>query len=90
MVAWDESKRQINVKQQALDFPGSENVFDGPVVRQENDRKAYGEMRINLLGLLFGQVVHKTYTERGDEIHVIALRKASTHETRYYFSQANS
>ena len=89
MVTWDESKRQINVKQHALDFPGSESVFDGPVVTQEDDRMAYGEMRINLLGLLFGQVVHMTYTERGDDLHVISLRKAPTHVTRYYFSQAN-
>ena len=50
---------------------------------------AYGEMRINLLGLLFGQVVHMTYTERGEDLHVISLRTATTHETRYYFSQAN-
>ena len=27
------------------------------------------------------------HTERGDEIRIISIRKATKHETRYYFSQ---
>ena len=41
-------------------------------------------MRINLLGFLNGIVVHLTYTERGDDLHVISLRKAEKHEIRYF------
>ena len=48
---------------------------------------AYGEQRINLLGWVAGQVVHMTYTERGEDLHIISLRKATKHEARYYFSQ---
>ena len=39
------------------------------------------------VGLLAGQVVHMTYTERGDDLHVISLRKATKHEANFYFSQ---
>jgi hypothetical protein len=46
---------------------------------------AYGEQRINLLGWLEGCVVHMTYTERGEDVHVISLREATKHEARYYF-----
>lgn len=46
---------------------------------------AYGEQRINLLGWLEGRVVHMTYTERGEDLHVISLREATKHEARYYF-----
>jgi uncharacterized DUF497 family protein len=60
-------------------------VFDGPIVTIEDSREAYGEQRINLLGWLHGRVVHMTYTERGEELHVISLREATTHEARYYF-----
>jgi uncharacterized protein len=59
------------------------------VITQEDDRVAYGEMRINLLGLLDGWVVHMTYTERGDNVHVISLRKATKHEARYYIAQVD-
>jgi uncharacterized DUF497 family protein len=87
MVTWDESKRKRNIQDHGFDFAGSESVFDGPVITQEDDRLAYGEQRINLIGLLAGQVVNMTYTERGDDLHVISLRKATKHEARYYFSK---
>jgi uncharacterized DUF497 family protein len=48
-----------------------------PVAREAND-----EQRINLLGWLEGIVVHMTYSERGDEPHVISLRKAEKHKIR--------
>ena len=85
MVTWDERKRQANLSNHGLDFEGCEAVFDHPVVTAEDSRMAYGEQRINLLGWLHGRVVHMTYTERGDDLHVISLREATKHEARYYF-----
>ena len=87
MSSWDERKRQSNLKTHRLDFLGCELVFDGPVVTWEDDRLAYGELRINLLGWLNGIVVHLTYTERQDDLHVISLRKAEKHEIRYFITQ---
>jgi hypothetical protein len=84
MITWDESKRQRNIREHNLDFAGCDAVFDCPVVAWDDDRKAYGELRINLLGLLNGVVVHLTYTERGDDLHIISLRKAEKHEIRYF------
>lgn len=62
-------------------------MFDGPVVTWDDGRVAYGELRINLLGWLNGNVVHLTYTERQDDLHVISLRKAEKHEIRYFITQ---
>jgi uncharacterized protein len=87
MPTWDELKRQSNIRDHALDFEGCEAVFDGPVVAWDDDRAAYGELRINLLGWLHGSVVHMTYTERADDFHVISLRKAVKHEIRYFIAQ---
>lgn len=87
MPTWDETKRQSNLKTHELDFMGCEAVFDGPVVTWDDDREAYGELRINLLGWLHGTVVHLTYTERDDDLHVISLRKAEKHEIRYFITQ---
>jgi uncharacterized protein len=87
VVTWDEAKRQRNLSEHGLDFAGCDGVFDGPVIANEDDRLAYGEQRINLIGVLAGLVVHMTYTERGDDLHVISLRKATKHETRNYFSR---
>ena len=87
MPTWDEIKRRSNIKDHGIDFVGCEALFDGLVVAWDDDRVAYGELRINLLGWLNGVVVHMTYTERGDDFHVISLRKAAKHEIRYFIAQ---
>ncbi len=84
MITWDEKKRQTNIGKHGLDFVGCDAVFDYPVLAQEDDREAYGEERINLIGFLDGRIVHMTYTEQGDDLQVISLRKASNHEIRRY------
>lgn len=87
MVTWDESKRQTNLQNHGLDFMDCDAVFDFPVFTWDDDREAYGELRINLLGWLKGVVVHMTYTERSGDLHVISLRKAEKHEIRRYIAE---
>ena len=85
MVTWDDAKRESNLRKHGLGFEGCEEVFDHPVLTEEDDRFAYEEQRINLLGWLHGRVVRMTYTERGEDLHVISLREATKHEARQYF-----
>ncbi len=88
MPTWDEAKRRKNLREHGLDFEGCEALFDGPVVVFEDKRDRYGELRLNAIGWLQGQVVHLTYTERDDDFHVISLRKAEKHEVRNYVKEA--
>jgi uncharacterized DUF497 family protein len=85
VLTWDDAKRQSNLRKHGLDFDGCEEVFDHPVVTEEDERLAYDEQRVNLLGWLRGRVVHMTYTERGESLHVISLREATKHEAKQYF-----
>jgi uncharacterized protein len=87
VLTWDEGKRQANLRDHGLDFVGCDAVFDGPVFTWDDDRHAYGEQRINLLGWLAGTVVHLTYTERGENMQVISLRRAEKHEIRRYIQE---
>jgi uncharacterized protein len=87
MPTWDDAKRRNNIKRHGVDFVGCEALFDGPTVSWDDDRAAYGESRINLLGWLHGTVMHMTYTERGDEPYIISLRKAEKHEIRRYIEE---
>lgn len=84
MITWDEPKRRENLRKHGLDFAGCEAVLDHPVTTQNDDREAYHEQRINLIGWLHGRFVHMTYTERGENLHVISLREATPHEIRRY------
>jgi len=84
MLIWDEAKRHANIAKHGYDFAGVEAVLDAPVVSWEDEREAYGEQRLCLLGWLRGQLVHLTYVDDGEHIRIISLRKAERHEVRYY------
>jgi uncharacterized protein len=83
-LAWDEDKRRANLAAHGSGFVGVEAIFDGPVLAQEDGRHACGEQRINLIGWLHGRVMHLTYTDDGETLHVISLCEADKHEIRRY------
>jgi uncharacterized protein len=70
-----------------LDFVNAERIFRGFTLTAEDTREAYGERRFLTLGLLADQVVSIAHTERGEDIRIISVRKATKHEARFYFSQ---
>ena len=87
MFTWDEGKRRANLRKHRIDFVDAERIFRGFTLTAEDAREAYGERRFLTLGLLEDQVVSVTHTERGDDIRIISIRKATKHEARFYFSQ---
>ena len=87
MSTWDEPKRHLNIKRHGYDFLGCERIFDGPVWVYEDKRQAYGEFRLCAVGWLDGRVMHMTYTERKDDLHVISLRDAEKYEANRFFQE---
>jgi uncharacterized DUF497 family protein len=87
MFIWDETKRSANLRKHGIDFMDAERIFGGFTLTAEDAQKAYGERRFLTLGLLEDQVVSVAHTERGESIRIISIRKATKHETRFYFSQ---
>jgi uncharacterized protein len=87
MFTWDELKRQENLEKHGIDFADAEDIFASYTVTAEDTREAYGEPRFLTLGLLHGEVVSVTHTPREDDDHIMSIRKATKHETRFYFSQ---
>lgn len=60
-------------------------MFEGYTITREDVRVAYGELRLQTLGLWHGIVVFVVHTARGNADHVISIRKAETHEERIYW-----
>lgn len=85
--SWDAAKRRENLRKHYIDFLDAERIFRGLTFTAEDAREAYGEQRFLTLGLLDDQVVSVAHTERGRTIRIISIRKATTHEARFYFSQ---
>jgi uncharacterized DUF497 family protein len=88
MPTWDERKRLRNIKDHGLDFAGADAIWDNFTVTREDIRERYGEKRLVTFGLLKERVVALVHTDRYDDMHVISLRKAEPHETRYYLETA--
>jgi len=85
MITYDEIKRQANIKKHGFDFVGSDVIFAGFTITREDARDAYGELRLQTLGLWGGVVVFVVHTVRGESDHVISIRKAEKHEERSYW-----
>jgi uncharacterized DUF497 family protein len=83
----DEAKRGANLRKHGIDFVDAERIFGGFTLTAEDTREAYGERRFLTLGLLEDQVVSVAHTERGEDVRIISIRKATKYEARFYFSQ---
>lgn len=85
MITWDENKRRLNLYKHAIDFVGAEAIFDEFMLTKEDDRVTYGECRFSAIGIKNERVIVMTYTERGEQVRIISIRKATRNETEHYF-----
>lgn len=70
-----------------IDLADLESVFDFPMISVEDDREAYGELRLQSLGMWRGRVVFLVWTPREDNsAHLISCRYADRQQTEVYFS----
>ncbi len=82
---WDEKKNQINIRKRGFDFADAEIVFEGATFTFDDDRFDYGEERFITLGMLAGELVVIAHTERGENVRIISMRKATKHEQGLYY-----
>ncbi len=77
---WDPQKNEENISNHNLDFADAHEIFDGPMLEKLDSREDYGEDRYVSIGFLRNIVVVVVYTERGETIRLISLRKALKYE----------
>jgi uncharacterized DUF497 family protein len=63
-----------------LDFQDAAKVFAGPTLTLPDERQDYGEGRYQTYGLLDGRLVMVVWTPRGEDRHVISMRKCNDRE----------
>ena len=85
MICYDETKRQLNLQKHHIDFLGCEVIFSGFTLTREDECESYRELRFQTLGLWHGVVVFVVHTPRGEDDHIISIRKAEKHEQRIYW-----
>lgn len=81
---FDQAKRDATLVNRGLDFADAAEVFAGPVFERVDDRVDYGEIRYVSIGLLRGRMVVLVWTPRGEDRHIISMRKANDREHARY------
>jgi uncharacterized DUF497 family protein len=78
---WDERKRLLNIEKHRLDFEDADQIFGGRFLKLPG-RQVGDEVRHRAVGRIGENVVTAIYTERGDAIRIISIRKAREDERR--------
>ena len=81
---WDENKNRANTEKHGISFERAALVFDGPILRFEDNRRGYGEIRYKCIGRIDGELFAVVFTPRNGVVRIISARKARRDERRDY------
>lgn len=78
--SWDPAKSQACLEERGFDFAYAALLWNGPVSSRKDERKDYGETRIQALGQINGLFFVVVFTWRGDRRHILSARRAHAKE----------
>ena len=80
---WDEAKRAANLAKHGLDFQIGRRLFDGRKALTRPSPRG-DETRHMTIGEVTGLILTLIWTERGETVRMISLRRARDGEKRAY------
>lgn len=80
----DPAKSARNVLERGIPFDAVQDFEFETALVAEDDRQDYGEVREVAFGLIGERVHVLVFTMRGENCHVISLRKANRREVKRY------
>jgi uncharacterized DUF497 family protein len=83
-ITFDPAKNARNIRERGLSFERVADFDFDTALFKIDDRHDYGEVRTRAVGFLDGRLHVLVFTERGEDIRVISLRKANRAEMRRY------
>jgi len=85
-IQFDEAKDAANLAKHGVSLALGAVVLDNCIGDVIDDRRDYGETRINAFGLVAGRLFVCTYTPRHAMRRIISVRRASKQEQRLWLS----
>lgn len=85
---WDAAKSRRTLGERGFDFDYAARIFLGPTLEQQDNRRNYGEIRMQAIGQVGEDVLFVVYTDRGNIRHIISARLASRKERKSWHSFA--
>jgi uncharacterized DUF497 family protein len=60
---WDEAKNQRTLKERGFSFEYAARILLGPTLERQDDRREYGEVRVQAIGQAAGDILFVVYTD---------------------------
>lgn len=83
-ITFDPRKDAINRRKHGISLARAEDFDFEAAVFVVDDREDYGEVRYRALGFLDARLCSLVFTQHGEDIRAISLRKATRHEAKDY------
>jgi uncharacterized DUF497 family protein len=83
-ITYDAAKNARNLRERKLSFELVREFDWSSAYILEDTRKDYGERRFQAMGMIDARLHMLVFTPRGDDVHVISLRKANVREVKRY------
>lgn len=78
-MTYSEAKSAENLRVLGFDFAYAALVFEGPILEMDDNRKDYGEKRLQVIGQV-DDILFVVFTWRGDVRRIISARLANRRE----------
>lgn len=85
-IEFDDAKDAANIAKHGVSLVLGAVVLGSRIGEVGDDRRDYGETRINAFGLVEGRLFACTYTIRNGTRRIISVRRASRQEQRIWLS----
>jgi uncharacterized protein len=86
---WDEAKSRRTFNDRGFGFDYAARIFLGPTLEKQDERRDYGEVRVQSIGQVGDDVLFVVYTDRGSVRHIISARLANRKERKLWHSFAD-
>jgi hypothetical protein len=83
-ITFDLAKDAINKRKHRISLARTEDFDFDAALYTVDDREDYGEIRYRAIGFLDARIYSLTFTQNGENIRAISLRKATKYEEKEY------
>ena len=83
---WDDAKSQRNLLERGFGFDHAAAIFIGPTLEAQDNRRDYGEVRVQAIGSAGDDILSVVYSDRGEVRRIISARLTNKKERKLWQS----
>src|ERR1035437_10298873 len=80
---WDAAKSQRNLLERGFGFDHAAAIFLGPTLEAQDNRRDYGEVRIQAIGRAGDDILSVIYSDRGEVRRIISASSPTKRSENY-------